>query len=182
MEEHGIRCGSAFPIGKFGLFIPDCKIRMIGVVTSDIRAIFRFLLYHVYIQSIGVGRFAFVATMPHLPITNLFDASVLQINPLEEDIIGSQEVVNYFEARFRIALQYMVLRCENEYQWMYKMLFEEMVIFVACHYPHFLIRLTLATMFLLYRGGSCDWPASQHSRHYQIAWPRHVPSRDDPGW
>ena len=65
--------------------------------------------------------------MPHLPITNLFYAYDLQFNPFEEDKIGSQEVVNYCEARFRVALQAMMKRSAKDQKWMYKILFREMV-------------------------------------------------------
>jgi len=65
--------------------------------------------------------------MSRIPITDLFDAYDLQVNPLEEDKIGSQEVVNYCEARFRVALQAMMRRSDNDQKWMYKILYKEMV-------------------------------------------------------
>lgn len=63
----------------------------------------------------------------HIPITNLFSAYDLQVNPLTEDKIRSQDVVNYCEARFRVALQAMMGRSEKDQRWMYKFLFQEMV-------------------------------------------------------
>jgi len=36
--------------------------------------------------------------MIHVPITNLFHAYNLQINPYDEDKISSQDVMNYCEA------------------------------------------------------------------------------------
>ena len=65
--------------------------------------------------------------MSRIPITDLFDAYDLQVNLLEEDKIGSQEVVNYCEARFRVALQAMMRRSDNDQKWMYKILYKEMV-------------------------------------------------------
>jgi len=65
--------------------------------------------------------------MIHVPITNLFHAYDLQINPHDEDKINSQDVVNYCEARFRVALQAMMERSENDQKWMYKVLSWEMV-------------------------------------------------------
>ncbi len=65
--------------------------------------------------------------MTHIPITNLFNAYDLQINPLDEDKIKSQEVVNYCEARFRVALQAMMGRSVKDQKWMYRILFQEMV-------------------------------------------------------
>ena len=58
---------------------------------------------------------------------NLFHAYDLQINPYDEDKISSQDVVNYCEARFRVALQAMMKRSEKDQKWMYKVLSREMV-------------------------------------------------------
>ena len=68
--------------------------------------------------------------MSHLPITDLFNAYDLQINPGDSDKIRSQEVVAYFEARFRVILQTLPKRCEEDQKWMYKVLFHELVLFV----------------------------------------------------
>ena len=65
--------------------------------------------------------------MTRIPITNLFNAYDLQHNPLEEDKIRSQEVVNYCEARFRVALQEIMKRSEKDQKWMFKILYREMV-------------------------------------------------------
>jgi hypothetical protein len=66
--------------------------------------------------------------MTSIPITDLFNAYDLQLNPLNEDKIRSQEVVNYCEARFRVALQEMMKRSEQDQKWMFKILFREMVL------------------------------------------------------
>jgi len=68
--------------------------------------------------------------MTRVPITNLFNAYDLQVNPLDEDKIKSQEVINYCEARFRVALQVMMGRSEQDQAWMYDILFHEMVFFI----------------------------------------------------
>jgi hypothetical protein len=65
--------------------------------------------------------------MTPIPITHLFNAYDLQVNPLEEDKIRSQEVVNYCEARFRVALQAMMKRSEQDQSWMFSILYREMV-------------------------------------------------------
>ena len=65
--------------------------------------------------------------MIHIPITNLFNAYDLQINPFDEEKIGLQDVVNYCEARFRVALQAMMKRSEKDQKHMYKLLWGEMV-------------------------------------------------------
>jgi hypothetical protein len=56
----------------------------------------------------------FSSTMMHIPITNLFNAYDLQVNPLTKDKIRSQDVVNYCEARFRVALQAKEIREGSE--------------------------------------------------------------------
>jgi hypothetical protein len=66
-------------------------------------------------------------TMTNIPIVDLFNAYDLQVNPFDEDKIRSQEVVNYCEARFRVALQAMMKRSEKDQKWMYKVLLQEMV-------------------------------------------------------
>jgi hypothetical protein len=66
--------------------------------------------------------------MTRIPITNLFNAYDLQVNPYDEDKIRSQEVVNYCEARFRVALQTMMGRSGEDQKWMSRILFREMVL------------------------------------------------------
>jgi len=66
--------------------------------------------------------------MTRIPITHLFNAYDLQVNPLEEDKIRSQEVVNYCEARFRVALQAMMKRSQQDQSWMFTILYQEMVL------------------------------------------------------
>jgi hypothetical protein len=65
--------------------------------------------------------------MTRIPLTNLFNAYDLQLNPLNEDKIKSQEVVNYCEARFRVTLQAMMRRSEQDQKWMFEILYREMV-------------------------------------------------------
>ena len=65
--------------------------------------------------------------MTRIPITNLFNAYDLQVNPLDEDQMRLQEVVNYCEGRFRVALQAMMRRSEKDQIWMYRLLYMEMV-------------------------------------------------------
>ena len=65
--------------------------------------------------------------MIHIPITNLFNAYNLQINPFDEEKIGLQDVVNYCEARFQVVLQAMLKRSQKNQKNMYKLLWEEMV-------------------------------------------------------
>jgi hypothetical protein len=64
--------------------------------------------------------------MPRIPITHLFNAYDLQVNPLEEDKIKSQEVVNYCEARFRVAMQAIMGASEKDQKWMFGILYREM--------------------------------------------------------
>ena len=118
-----------------------------------------------------------------IPITNLFDAYDLQGNPLDEDKIRSQEVVNYCEARFRVALQAMMRRSEQDQQWMCKVLFREMVGFLL----HDLDLTTadgtcLGIMFLIHQCRSCHWTTAEHSGHCQVTGPRYVLSRNDSTW
>lgn len=68
--------------------------------------------------------------MPHIPITNLFNAYDLQPDPYAEDKIQSQEVVDYCEARFRVALQAIMKRSEHHQGWLYKLLLNELVFFI----------------------------------------------------
>jgi len=70
--------------------------------------------------------------MTHILITNLFNVYNLQVNPYDEDKIRSQEVVNYCEARFRVALQTIMKRSEQDQKWMYRALFQEMVFIITC--------------------------------------------------
>jgi hypothetical protein len=115
--------------------------------------------------------------MTHIPITNLFNAYDLQVNPLDKDKIRSQEVVNYCEARFRVVLQAMMARSEKDQKWMYTILFREMVIITTLFHFLTLKLLILGIMFLTYRCGSCDWATAQHPSDYQVTRPGHVPSR-----
>jgi hypothetical protein len=68
--------------------------------------------------------------MMHVPITNLFNAYDLQADPLEEDKFQCQDVVSYFEARFRVTLQAIMKQSEHDQEWMYELLFQELVFFI----------------------------------------------------
>jgi hypothetical protein len=68
--------------------------------------------------------------MPHIPITNLFNAYDLQPDLYAEDKIQSQEVVHYFEARFQVALQAIIKRSEHDQEWLYKLLLNELVFLI----------------------------------------------------
>lgn len=75
----------------------------------------------------GSGSFKISSTMSHIPITNLFSVCDLQVNPYEEDKIRAQDVVNYFEARFRVALQATIKRSEVDQRWLYNLFIRELV-------------------------------------------------------
>lgn len=65
-----------------------------------------------------------------VPITNLFHAYDLQADPYDLSKVHCQEVVSYFETRFRVALQAIMKRSEEDQEWMYKLLFRELVFFL----------------------------------------------------
>jgi len=65
--------------------------------------------------------------MSHNQITDLFNAYDLQADPYEADKINCQEVVNYCEARFRVALQGMINATEEDLIWMTMTLFRELL-------------------------------------------------------
>jgi len=65
--------------------------------------------------------------MSHNNITELFNAYDLQAESDEADRINSQEVVDYCEARFRVALQRMVDAIDEDLIWMTMTLFRELV-------------------------------------------------------
>ena len=135
------------------------------------------------ITSITIGTFAFLQPcLSRIPIINLFNAYDLQVNPLDEDKIRSQDVVNYCEARFRATLQEMMRRSEKDQIWIYKLLFQEMV-FITAYFTAFPLTLrVIGIVFLLHRCGSSDRPTTEYSDHCQVTWPRHVPSRHDTQW
>lgn len=76
------------------------------------------------------------SAMSRVPITNLFDAYDLQVNPYDEDKIRAQQVVHYFEARFRVALQEIMRRSDDDQEWMYRFLFRELVFLFYCTMPN----------------------------------------------
>lgn len=59
--------------------------------------------------------------------THLFNAYDLQADPYEADKINCQEVVDYCEARFRVALQSMMNAIDEDLGWMTMTLFRELV-------------------------------------------------------
>ena len=66
--------------------------------------------------------------MAYKPITNLLNAYDLLANPYENDKINCQEVVDYCEARFCVALQAMFTSMtEDDQAWMTRILFQELV-------------------------------------------------------
>ena len=69
--------------------------------------------------------------MSAIPILNLFNAYDLQADPYEVDKINCQEVVDYCEARFRVALQAMLAVADDDKIWMTKTLFRELVMFIG---------------------------------------------------
>jgi hypothetical protein len=68
--------------------------------------------------------------MSHNIVTHLFNAYDLQADPYEADKINCQEVVDYCEARFRVALQAMMNATDEDLNWMTMTLFRELVRFV----------------------------------------------------
>lgn len=109
----------------------DRRIWSMQLLSSDVNLIGSCISNH---QSkeilIGFGTLICSLTMPRIPITDLFNAYYLQVNPLEEDKIRSQEVVNYCEAWFWIALQAMMVRSDEDQMWMYRTLYREMVFMI----------------------------------------------------
>jgi hypothetical protein len=65
--------------------------------------------------------------MSHNNITHLFNAYDLQAESDEADRINCQEVVDYCEARFRVALQHMMQAIDQDLIWMTMTLFRELV-------------------------------------------------------
>jgi hypothetical protein len=65
--------------------------------------------------------------MSHNNITHLLNAYDLQAESDEADRINCQEVVDYCEARFRVALQHMMQAIDQDLIWMTMTLFRELV-------------------------------------------------------
>jgi hypothetical protein len=65
---------------------------------------------------------------------DLFNAYDLQPNPYVAGAIDVQEVVKYCEARFRAALQAMLIATEEDQAWMFKTLFRELVSVIESGY------------------------------------------------
>jgi len=96
-------------VGKFGVYYIGHLMLSLG--TSVIRSVNTFS----------------TLTMSRFPITNLFNTFDLQILAYDEDKIDSQEVVNYCEARCRVALQEIMKHNDADQEWMLKMLYRELV-------------------------------------------------------
>lgn len=60
----------------------------------------------------------------HVPMIQLFNAYDYQTDIFEE-------VVDYFEARFRVALQAILTRSEHDQDWMFKLLNHELVFLIS---------------------------------------------------
>ena len=67
--------------------------------------------------------------MCYKPIT-LFNAYDLQPDPYQPNKIDVQEVVNYCEARFREALQALLIATDEDQEWMLTILFHKLVFVV----------------------------------------------------
>ena len=117
------------------------------------------------------------STMLHVPITNLFNAYDLQPNPYEKDRISSQEVVNYCEARFRVALQEIMKRSDADQEWMLKVLYQELVLLLNNINAEPNLIVVLGMLFFLCWCGCCSRLPCHHSSSYPVARPGHVPDR-----
>ena len=71
--------------------------------------------------------FGLVLVQSHSNITHLFNAYDLQAESDEADKINCQEVVDYCEARFRVALRQMMKASDEDLIWMTLTLFRELV-------------------------------------------------------
>ncbi len=60
-------------------------------------------------------------------VTRLFNPYDMQAESNEAERINCQEVVDYCEARFRVALQTMVKASDEDLVWMTMILFRELV-------------------------------------------------------
>jgi hypothetical protein len=76
-------------------------------------------------------------TMSNRPIVNLFNPYDLLHDPYEEDRLDSQEVINYCEARFRVALQGMSCSTDMDQSWMTRILLSELVRFNSIRTPFY---------------------------------------------
>jgi len=65
--------------------------------------------------------------MAYEPIVNLLNTSDLITDPYEDDKINCQEVIDYCEARFRVALQSFCSSTNQDQIWMTRTLFRELV-------------------------------------------------------
>ena len=65
--------------------------------------------------------------MSHNHITHLLNAYDLQEDPYKADKINCQQVIDYCEARFRMALQTMASAVDEDLTWMTMTLFRELV-------------------------------------------------------
>lgn len=66
--------------------------------------------------------------MANKPVVNLFNSYDLLADPYEEDKLDCQEVIDYCEARFRVALQAMSNSAQDDQVWMSGILLRELVL------------------------------------------------------
>jgi hypothetical protein len=69
----------------------------------------------------------FFISMAYKPVVNLLNTSDLVADPYKNDKINCQEVIDYCEARFRVALQSFCNSTEHDQAWMTRILFRELV-------------------------------------------------------
>ena len=79
-------------------------------------------------NSFPIGLELSASIISQAPVTNLFNIFDLEIFPYEEERINSQEVVDYCEAHFRVALQEIMRRRDADQEWMMKILLRELVL------------------------------------------------------
>jgi hypothetical protein len=67
------------------------------------------------------------ATMANQPVVNLFNSYDLLADPYEDDKFDCQEVIDYCEARFHVALQAMSNSTQEDQVWMSRILLRELI-------------------------------------------------------
>ena len=109
-------CGTGLPFGKSGLCSLDSHL-MITIVNFLSRR------YRSVLSS----------SMASIQINNLLNTNDLHLDPNETDKINSQEVINYYEAQFRVILQELVRSDLKKQKWMVKAFFRELVNYLHFH-------------------------------------------------
>ena len=69
----------------------------------------------------------FFISMAYKPVVNLLNTSDLVADPYKNDKINCQEVIDYCEAWFHVALQSFCSSTEHDQAWMTRILFRELV-------------------------------------------------------